>query len=151
MVPSSAARSRTRNSAANTARIDLLWVPGLWALWASVLAPSSAVTRVSVGCSIRILPYVRPASQAVNRIRGIRVAARIWVGGGQRFALFSAAAAPTWRQTTGRTFGMPECFVAKATDLKDGDRRIVVSGKHEVGVFFMDGAYYAYSNYCVHA
>ena len=46
---------------------------------------------------------------------------------------------------------MPECFVAKASDLKDGDRRIVVSGKHEVGVFFKDGAYYAYSNYCVHA
>jgi nitrite reductase/ring-hydroxylating ferredoxin subunit len=46
---------------------------------------------------------------------------------------------------------MPECFVAKASDLKDGDRRIVVSGKHEVGVFFKDGEYYAYSNYCVHA
>ncbi|MEA2660179.1 MAG: hypothetical protein QOF64_2976, partial [Candidatus Binatota bacterium] len=30
---------------------------------------------------------------------------------------------------------MPECFVAKASDLQDGDRRIVVSGKHEVGVF----------------
>ena len=46
---------------------------------------------------------------------------------------------------------MPECFVAKASDLKDGDRRIVASGKHEVGVFFKDGAYYAYSNYCLHA
>jgi nitrite reductase/ring-hydroxylating ferredoxin subunit len=46
---------------------------------------------------------------------------------------------------------MPECFVAKAADLKDGDRRIVVSGQHEVGVFFKDGAYYAYSNYCVHS
>ena len=45
---------------------------------------------------------------------------------------------------------MPECFVAKASDLKDGDRRIVVSGQREVGVFFKDGAYYAYSNYCVH-
>ena len=46
---------------------------------------------------------------------------------------------------------MPEGFVAKASDLKDGDRRIVVSGQHEVGVFFKDGSYYAYSNYCVHA
>ena len=46
---------------------------------------------------------------------------------------------------------MPECFVAKVSDLQDGDRRIVVSGQHEVGVFFKDGAYYAYSNYCVHA
>src|SRR4051812_17487054 len=50
-----------------------------------------------------------------------------------------------------RSSRMPECFVAKASDLKDGDRRIVTSGKHEVGVFFKDGAYYAYSNYCVHA
>src|SRR5262249_44475996 len=50
-----------------------------------------------------------------------------------------------------RTPAMPECFVAKAAELKDGDRRIVVSGKHEVGVFFKDGDYYAYSNYCLHA
>src|ERR1700739_2349674 len=46
---------------------------------------------------------------------------------------------------------MPECFVAKVSDLKDGDRRIVVDGKKEIGVFCKDGAYYAYSNYCVHA
>jgi nitrite reductase/ring-hydroxylating ferredoxin subunit len=46
---------------------------------------------------------------------------------------------------------MPECFVAKAADLKDGDRRIVVDGKKEIGVFCQGGAYYAYSNYCVHA
>ena len=46
---------------------------------------------------------------------------------------------------------MPECFVAKASEMQDGDRRIVVSGKHEVGVFYKDGDYYAYSNYCVHA
>ena len=48
-------------------------------------------------------------------------------------------------------FPMPECFVAKASDLQDGDRRIVVAGREEVGVFFKGGAYYAYSNYCVHA
>jgi nitrite reductase/ring-hydroxylating ferredoxin subunit len=46
---------------------------------------------------------------------------------------------------------MPECFVAKASELKDGDRRIVVDGKKEIGVFCQDGTYYAYSNYCVHA
>ena len=46
---------------------------------------------------------------------------------------------------------MPESFVAKATDMQDGDRRIVVAGRHEIGVFCKDGAYYAYSNYCVHA
>src|SRR6266850_2882071 len=50
-----------------------------------------------------------------------------------------------------RSPSMPESFVAKAADMQDGDRRIVVSGRHEIGVFFKDGAYYAYSNYCVHA
>jgi len=39
-------------------------------------------------------------------------------------------------------------FCRQATDFKDGDRRIVVSGKHEVGVVLQDGSYYAYSNYC---
>jgi nitrite reductase/ring-hydroxylating ferredoxin subunit len=46
---------------------------------------------------------------------------------------------------------MPESFVAKVADMQDGDRRIVVAGRHEIGVFCKDGAYYAYSNYCVHA
>jgi nitrite reductase/ring-hydroxylating ferredoxin subunit len=46
---------------------------------------------------------------------------------------------------------MSECFVAKASELQDGDRRIVVDGKKEIGVFCQGGAYYAYSNYCVHA
>jgi nitrite reductase/ring-hydroxylating ferredoxin subunit len=46
---------------------------------------------------------------------------------------------------------MPECFVAKASELQDGDRRIVVDGKKEIGVFRQGDAYYAYSNYCVHA
>ena len=46
---------------------------------------------------------------------------------------------------------MPECFVAKASELNDGDRRIVIAGREEIGVFFKDGAYFAYSNYCVHS
>jgi nitrite reductase/ring-hydroxylating ferredoxin subunit len=46
---------------------------------------------------------------------------------------------------------MAERFVAKATEMKDGDRRIVVDGQKEVGVFLKDGSFYAYSNYCVHA
>jgi len=62
-----------------------------------------------------------------------------------------AASRLWWFQNAMESPEMPECFVAKATDLKDGDRRIVVSGKHEVGVFFKDGSYYAYSNYCLHA
>ncbi|HUZ71639.1 MAG TPA: Rieske 2Fe-2S domain-containing protein [Stellaceae bacterium] len=42
--------------------------------------------------------------------------------------------------------------MAKAVDLQDGDRRIVAAGPdREIGVFFKDGAYYAYSNFCVHA
>jgi nitrite reductase/ring-hydroxylating ferredoxin subunit len=45
---------------------------------------------------------------------------------------------------------MPECFVAKASELKDGDRRIVIAGAQEIGVFCKDGMYYAYSNTCVH-
>jgi nitrite reductase/ring-hydroxylating ferredoxin subunit len=46
---------------------------------------------------------------------------------------------------------MAEWFVAKASELGDGDRRIVLAGPHEIGVFHKDGGYYAYSNYCAHA
>ena len=46
---------------------------------------------------------------------------------------------------------MPEFFVAKASELPEGDRRIVTAGAREIGVFHKDGAYYAYSNYCLHS
>jgi nitrite reductase/ring-hydroxylating ferredoxin subunit len=46
---------------------------------------------------------------------------------------------------------MAEWFVAKAAELSDGDRRIVTAGPNEIGVFFKDGAFYAYSNYCLHS
>ena len=46
---------------------------------------------------------------------------------------------------------MAEWFVAKAAEMSDGDRRIVSAGRHEIGVFCKDGAFYAYSNYCLHA
>lgn len=46
---------------------------------------------------------------------------------------------------------MAEWFVAKTSDMPDGDRRIVVASKNEIGVFNKAGAYYAYSNYCVHS
>ncbi|MFL5043355.1 MAG: Rieske (2Fe-2S) protein, partial [Xanthobacteraceae bacterium] len=46
---------------------------------------------------------------------------------------------------------MAEWFVAKVSDMPDGDRRIVTAGAQEIGVFHKDGAYYAYSNYCLHA
>ena len=46
---------------------------------------------------------------------------------------------------------MAEWFVAKASEFADGARRIVNAGKREIGVFHKDGAYYAYTNYCVHS
>jgi nitrite reductase/ring-hydroxylating ferredoxin subunit len=46
--------------------------------------------------------------------------------------------------------GMAEFFVAKSSEMKDGDRRIVNAGRREIGVFHKDGAYYAYSNTCLH-
>jgi nitrite reductase/ring-hydroxylating ferredoxin subunit len=45
---------------------------------------------------------------------------------------------------------MAEWFVAKSSELKDGDRKVVVAGKREIGVFHKDGAFYAYSNTCLH-
>ncbi len=45
---------------------------------------------------------------------------------------------------------MSEHFVAKISDLSDGERRIVQCGNAEIGVFHQDGAYYAYSNICLH-
>src|SRR4029077_8311328 len=46
--------------------------------------------------------------------------------------------------------GMAEQFVGKASELKDGDRRIVFMGEHEIGVFREKGEYFAYSNFCLH-
>jgi nitrite reductase/ring-hydroxylating ferredoxin subunit len=45
---------------------------------------------------------------------------------------------------------MAEQFVGKASEIKDGDRRIVFVGEHEIGVFKEKGEYYAYSNFCLH-
>jgi nitrite reductase/ring-hydroxylating ferredoxin subunit len=45
---------------------------------------------------------------------------------------------------------MAEKFVAKASEFKDGDRRIVFVGEHEIGVFRDKGEFYAYSNFCLH-
>ena len=40
---------------------------------------------------------------------------------------------------------MAEWFVAKSSEIKDGDRKVVVAGKREIGVFHKDGAFYALS------
>ena len=45
---------------------------------------------------------------------------------------------------------MPEKFVAKLAEFKDGERRIVFVGDNEIGVFRHEGAFYAYSNFCLH-
>ena len=45
---------------------------------------------------------------------------------------------------------MAEWFVAKASDMSDGERRIVTAGRRDIGVFCKDGAYFAYSNTCLH-
>ena len=40
--------------------------------------------------------------------------------------------------------------VAAAGELQDGDRKVVQIEGREVGVFNLDGEYYAYSNWCAH-
>ena len=45
---------------------------------------------------------------------------------------------------------MPEKFVARIDEFKDGERRIVFSGDNEIGVFRHGGSFYAYSNFCLH-
>jgi len=45
---------------------------------------------------------------------------------------------------------MVEKLVGKASDFKDGDRRIVYVGDREIGVFYDKGEFYAYSNTCLH-
>ena len=45
---------------------------------------------------------------------------------------------------------MAEQFVGKASEINDGDRRIVFVGDREIGVFKDNGQFYAYSNVCLH-
>jgi nitrite reductase/ring-hydroxylating ferredoxin subunit len=45
---------------------------------------------------------------------------------------------------------MAEKLIGKASEFKDGDRRIVFVGDHEIGVFRDRGEFFAYSNTCVH-
>ena len=47
---------------------------------------------------------------------------------------------------------MREFFVAKASEFKSGDRRIVTTDRgREIGVFSQADGYYAYSIYCLHS
>ncbi|MBI3433496.1 MAG: Rieske (2Fe-2S) protein [Proteobacteria bacterium] len=45
---------------------------------------------------------------------------------------------------------MAEKLVGKASEIADGDRRIVFLGDTEIGVFRHQGHFYAYSNTCLH-
>jgi nitrite reductase/ring-hydroxylating ferredoxin subunit len=45
---------------------------------------------------------------------------------------------------------MAEVFVAKVSEIPDGDRRIIRHGHHEIGVFNWENQFYAYANNCVH-
>jgi nitrite reductase/ring-hydroxylating ferredoxin subunit len=45
---------------------------------------------------------------------------------------------------------LSEIFVARASELPDGERRIVTHGGVEIGVFHWQGAFYAYRNHCLH-
>jgi nitrite reductase/ring-hydroxylating ferredoxin subunit len=57
---------------------------------------------------------------------------------------------PGHRRPVEDTSRMAEKFVAKASEMTDGDRRIVFVGDNEIGVFRHEGAFYAYSNFCLH-
>ncbi len=45
---------------------------------------------------------------------------------------------------------MAEHLVAKIADFKDGERQIIRIAQHEIGVFRHEGAFFAYSNFCLH-
>ena len=45
---------------------------------------------------------------------------------------------------------MKEVFVAPETDIADGARKIIVADGIEIGIFRVDGALYAWRNFCPH-
>ncbi|SRR6266568_3560375 len=45
---------------------------------------------------------------------------------------------------------MAEHFVARSDDIKEGERRIVASGRHTIGVVRAKGKLHAYRNICPH-
>jgi nitrite reductase (NADH) small subunit len=45
---------------------------------------------------------------------------------------------------------MPEYSAGKVTDYADGDRKVVECGESEVGIFRIDGEFYAWHNRCAH-
>jgi nitrite reductase/ring-hydroxylating ferredoxin subunit len=45
---------------------------------------------------------------------------------------------------------MPEYSAGKVTDYADGDRKVIECGEREVGVFRIDGEFFAWHNRCAH-
>ncbi len=45
---------------------------------------------------------------------------------------------------------MAELFVGKESEFEDRDRKIIAQGDLEIGVFRVNGGFYAYENNCVH-
>ena len=45
---------------------------------------------------------------------------------------------------------MPDLYVGKVSEFGEKDRRIIAKGDLEIGVFRLDGEFYAYENRCSH-
>ena len=45
---------------------------------------------------------------------------------------------------------MPEFSAGKVTDYADGDRKVIDCGEQEVGIFKIDGEFFAWHNRCAH-
>ena len=45
---------------------------------------------------------------------------------------------------------MAELFVGKEDEFEDRDRKIIAQGDLEIGIFRVNGDFYAYENNCVH-
>jgi len=45
---------------------------------------------------------------------------------------------------------MAEIYIGAESDFAERDRKVVAQGELEIGVFLIDGAFYAYENRCAH-
>ncbi len=45
---------------------------------------------------------------------------------------------------------MVELYVGQVDEFEDRDRKIIAQGDLEIGVFYVDGEFYAYENNCAH-
>src|SRR3954452_22223706 len=97
-------------------------------------------------CHLRCHCFVCQTSARADCVRGMKKALSRSIAPPHRAQRKRALRAP---KKTGFS-GMAEQFVGKASEIKDGDRRIVFVGEHEIGVFKEKGEYFAYSNFCLH-